>query len=51
MTGREKTHIWTLRLLMILAGAAFVIIGVCRHEHLEIMAKAVKICLDCIGIG
>jgi hypothetical protein len=26
-------------------------IGVLKKEYLEVMQKAVKICLECIGIG
>ena len=26
-------------------------IGLLNQEHLEVMQKAVKICLECIGIG
>lgn len=25
--------------------------GLLRQEHLEVMQKAVRICLECIGIG
>lgn len=26
-------------------------VGLLKQEHLEVMQKAVKICLECIGIG
>lgn len=31
--------------------AAFLAAGLARGEHLEVMEKAVRICLECIGIG
>lgn len=36
-----------------LLGLAAVLIaaGLLKQEHLEVMQKAVKICLECIGIG
>lgn len=36
-----------------LLGLAVVLIaaGLLKQEHLEVMQKAVKICLECIGIG
>lgn len=32
-------------------GAAFVALGIVRGEAQEVLAKAVRICLECIGIG
>ena len=26
-------------------------IGLARQEHLDVMQKAVRICLECVGIG
>ena len=36
-----------------LLGLAVILIavGLIKQEHLEVMQKAVKICLECIGIG
>lgn len=31
--------------------AALTVTGLLRQEHLEVMQKAVKLCLECIGIG
>ncbi len=30
---------------------AFICIGLSGQEHIEVLQKAVKICLECIGIG
>ena len=51
MTTQKKAIICSIRLLIVLAASAFIIVGLSRGEHLEIMNKAVKICLECIGIG
>lgn len=39
----------TVALLVI--SVVFILLGVVREEHLEVMSKAVRICLECIGIG
>lgn len=31
--------------------AVLIAVGLLKQEHLEVMQKAVKICLECIGIG
>ncbi|MBR6568621.1 MAG: hypothetical protein IKK60_08225 [Clostridia bacterium] len=34
-----------------LVGAAMMAFGVADNEHREVFEKAVRICLECIGIG
>lgn len=29
----------------------FIGMGIARQEHLDVMQKAIRICLECIGIG
>lgn len=43
--------ILAVRLSLLAVGAAFVAIGLLDREHIEVLQKAVKICLECIGIG
>ena len=46
---RTKRNI--LRISMFVLGAAFVAVGIFRNETAEVFDKAVRICLECIGIG
>lgn len=47
---RRKT-ILAVRYGLLAAAAGMTAAGVLRREHLEVMGKAVRICLECIGIG
>lgn len=38
-------------LLISLAGAAMVVAGAARGEVRIVLSKAIRICLECIGIG
>ena len=40
-----------IRILMLAAGSLMVIFGIWREEIGYVFHKAVKICLECIGIG
>jgi hypothetical protein len=33
------------------AGVAFIVLGVSRGEAATVLMKAIRICLECIGIG
>jgi hypothetical protein len=41
----------TSAFLLIGIGAAFLVTGVLRGEAQVVLAKAIRICLECIGIG
>lgn len=45
-----KSVLWVRYTLLGLA-AALIAAGLLKEEHLEVLQKAVKICLECIGIG
>ncbi|MCI8310620.1 MAG: hypothetical protein HFI12_00095 [Lachnospiraceae bacterium] len=47
---KNKSLLW-IRYSLFLAAIGLLIVGYIREEHLEVMQKAVKICLECIGIG
>ena len=40
-----------LRLCGLFCGAALTVLGILRGEPAVILQKAVKLCLECIGIG
>ena len=39
------------QLVLLFVGAVFVVYGAMRGEAGVVLAKAVKICLECVGIG
>lgn len=47
----KNKWILTVRFGMLAAAFLFIAAGLFRQEHLEVMQKAVRICLECIGIG
>ena len=52
MTERRKMiTIQIARAAAIVLGVLFVVVGILRGEPKEILAKAIRICLECIGIG
>ncbi len=44
----NKKH---LRIILLTMGTALLILGAARGEAVSVYTKAVKICLECIGIG
>lgn len=48
MSGRSRTAILCA---LLLAAFALVAVGVSVGEPSELMQKAVRVCLECIGIG
>ncbi len=37
--------------LCLIVSVGLIIAGICDHQFQTVMAKAAKICLECIGIG
>ena len=52
MGGQEETRgRRALRGILYLAAAALVILGILNGGLWDVLAKAVKICTECIGLG
>lgn len=47
----RKTDARLLRGGVLACAAAFIALGLLAQEHLLVLQKAVRICLECIGIG
>lgn len=45
---RNKAY---LRYIILALSLAMTALGAARREHLEVLGKAARICLECIGIG
>lgn len=43
--------VWLARWGLLAAGTGFIVLGLLREEHLDVLEKAVRVCLECIGIG
>ena len=47
----KHKRIQFVRYRLLATSIALNTVGLAKQEHLEAMQKAVKICLECIGIG
>lgn len=47
----ERRRLWLWRGLLLVAAAGLMALGLAAGEALVVLQKAVKICLECIGIG
>lgn len=37
--------------LLMAAGAALCLVGIAQGQPAQVMAKAVRVCMECVGIG
>ncbi|MDR1600540.1 MAG: thioredoxin [Oscillospiraceae bacterium] len=49
MTGGLRGH--RAGLLLTLVGAVMVVVGAARGEARIVLMKAIRVCLECVGIG
>lgn len=46
-----KRKDWIAPVCFLLAGLFTIALGIAREEHQTVLEKAIKICLECMGIG
>lgn len=46
-----KLKNWIVPSCLLFAGFLMIALGIMRGEHHIVLEKAIKICLECIGIG
>lgn len=42
---------WLIQILFLLAGVATICFGIWREEAEVVLSKAIRLCLECVGIG
>ena len=51
-TGKYSTRVkFAAQLMLIVTATAFVCVGAYRGEVETVFAKAIRLCLECVGIG
>ena len=48
LTRARRIGGWTV---LALAGAAFLLLGIVKGQAIAVLNKAIRVCLECIGIG
>ena len=46
-----RLPLFPLRILLLVGACASIAYGLMREEHLVILMKGVRICLECVGLG
>lgn len=49
--ARRETGMTLLRVGLLCIAALFIVLGLSRGEAAIVLKKAVKLCLECIGLG
>lgn len=49
-TSRPKRRIW-ITICMLLLGVALIGVGLSKKQEKSVLAKAARICMECVGIG
>lgn len=49
ISNRYLIHIF--RTVILLAAVVMIILGLLSGEYIDVKSKAIRICLECIGIG
>lgn len=49
--SRKLLHNVFFKISLLIIVAAFIFIGILRGEHTIVLQKAIRICMECIGLG
>ena len=44
-------RLWLWRLLLAAAAVVFLLLGLTQGDYRSVMEKAVRLCLECVGLG
>lgn len=44
-------RLFAIRVALVFVSVALIILGIYRGEALEVLAKGVRVCLECMGLG
>ncbi len=47
----RKLDIRYVRVALLISAIALIVIGLLAGEHVSVLQKSIRICLECIGIG
>ena len=47
----QKFGVWAVRIIVLVVGIAFVVMGIENGGMRDVLGKAIKICTECIGLG
>ena len=50
-TGKKNRFAQIARVLCLLAGGALVVTGILAGDPAAVLQKAIRICMECVGIG
>lgn len=48
---KNLLHNVFFKISLLIIAAAFIFIGILRGEHTIVLQKAIRICMECIGLG
>lgn len=51
MEKRKRMALWAVRLGLVALAVVMIAVGALQGGYQQVMQKAVRICLECIGIG
>ena len=47
----KRSHVHIIRATAIAVALAFILLGAMQGDHSIVLRKAMRICLECIGVG